>query len=119
MAQLGKAGIRIKLTPPMRRAKAPRCFSAPPRRAPRAWRSSRRGPDPSQEYDNLFGKDAYFNAGNVELPGFRELLDATMATTDQAQRKEAFAKLQRFEVENALMVTFLLCTEPCRSIRPR
>lgn len=30
-----------------------------------------------------------------------------MATTDQAARKAAFAKLQRFEVENALMVTLL------------
>jgi ABC-type transport system substrate-binding protein len=67
-------------------------------------------PDPSQEYDNLFGKDGYFNAGSVELPGFRELLDATMATTDQAARKAAFAKLQRFEVENALMVTLLFTT---------
>ena len=35
------------------------------------------------------------------------MLDATMATTDQAQRRQAFAKLQRFEIENALMVTLL------------
>jgi ABC-type transport system substrate-binding protein len=61
-------------------------------------------PDPSQFYEALFGKDALRNAGRVELPGFRELLNATMETSDQSQRKAAFAKLQRFVVENALQV---------------
>ena len=41
-------------------------------------------PDPSQAYEALFGKTALRNAGKVELPGFRELLDATMAAPDQA-----------------------------------
>ena len=40
--------------------------------------------------------------GKIELPGFRELLDATMAAQDQESRKAAFAKLQKFVVENAL-----------------
>jgi hypothetical protein len=61
-------------------------------------------PDPSQAYEALFGKTALRNAGNVELPGFRELLDATMAAQDQATRKEAFVKLQRFVVEQALQL---------------
>ena len=68
-----------------------------------SWLGSGR-PDPSQEYDNLFSKDAYFNAGGVELPGYRELLDATLATDDRAKRKAAFAKLQAFVVENALLL---------------
>jgi hypothetical protein len=33
-----------------------------------------------------------------------ELLDATMAAQDQAGRKEAFVKLQRFVVEQALQL---------------
>jgi len=70
-------------------------------------------PDPSQEYDNLFSKDAYFNAGGVELPGYRDLLDATLATTDREQRKAAFAKLQRFQVENALLVPLMFNTSVC------
>jgi len=61
-------------------------------------------PDPSQAYEALFGKEALRNAGKVELPGFRELLDATMEASDQAARKAAFVKLQRFVVENALQL---------------
>jgi ABC-type transport system substrate-binding protein len=61
-------------------------------------------PDPSQLYEALFGKTALRNAGGVELPGFRELLDATMEASDQAVRKEAFVKLQKFVVENALQM---------------
>ena len=61
-------------------------------------------PDPSQLYEALFGKTALRNAGGVELPGFRELLDATMAAQDQAARKAAFVKLQRFVVEQALQL---------------
>ena len=41
-------------------------------------------------------QDALRNAGGVELPGFRELLDATMEAPDQPTRKAAFVKLQRF-----------------------
>jgi ABC-type transport system substrate-binding protein len=59
-------------------------------------------PDPSQAYEALFGGTALRNAGKIELPGFRELMDATMSAPDQAARKLAFANLQRFVVENAL-----------------
>jgi ABC-type transport system substrate-binding protein len=58
----------------------------------------------SQEYGNLFGKDGAFNAGGVELPGYRELYEAAQAALDPASRKAAFAKLQRFVVENALVL---------------
>ena len=47
-------------------------------------------------------------ASGIELPGFRELLDKTMEEQDQAKRKEAFAQLQKFVLENALqMVQFI------------
>ena len=61
-------------------------------------------PDPSQFYEALFAKDALRNAGKVELPGYRELVDATMEAQDQTSRKAAFAKLQRFVVEQALQL---------------
>jgi ABC-type transport system substrate-binding protein len=106
ISQLAKAGIRVKLTP------------LSPQQAVQAFMIEKKGAmfispsspfaDPSQFYENLFGKDALRNAGRVELPGFRELLDATMDTPDQSARKAAFAKLQRFVVENALqMVQFI------------
>ena len=102
IAQLAKADIRIKLTP------------VAPQQAMQFFMLESKGsmhispaggfPDPSQFYEALFGKTALRNAGKVELPGFRELLDATMAAPDQAARKVAFVKLQKFVVENALQL---------------
>lgn len=102
MAQLAKAGIRIKLTP------------VAPQQAMQFFMLEKKGstlispgggfPDPSQFYEALFGKEALRNAGKIELPGFRELMDATMEAPDQAARKAAFVKLQKFVVENALQL---------------
>ena len=61
-------------------------------------------PDPSQFYEALFGKTALRNPSGIELPGFRELLDATMEAPDQTARKAAFVKLQRFVLEQALQL---------------
>jgi peptide/nickel transport system substrate-binding protein/glutathione transport system substrate-binding protein len=102
ISQLAKVGIRLKLT------------ALAPQQAVQAFMIEKKGamfispssafPDPSQLYEALFGKTALRNAGGVELPGFRELLDATMEASDQAVRKEAFVKLQKFVVENALQM---------------
>ena len=109
VTHLAKVGIRIQLTPAAPSESAARFFGPEKKGAGRMALIAAR-PDPSQEYDNLFSKDAYFNAGNVELPGYRELLDATMSTTDRDARKAAFAKLQRFQIENALLVPLLFNT---------
>jgi ABC-type transport system substrate-binding protein len=109
VSQLGQAGIRIKLTP-MSAAQSSTLFFGPEKRGAGRMALIAGRPDPSQEYDNLFGKDAYFNAGSVELPGFRPLLDATMNTTDQAARKAAFAALQTFQVDNALLLPLMFTT---------
>ena len=106
ISQLAKVGIRIKLTP------------LAPQQAVQAYMIEKKGsmfispssayPDPSQLYEALFGKTALRNPSGVELPGFRELLDATMEAQDQAARKAAFVKLQRFVSEQALqMVQFI------------
>jgi len=102
ISQLAKVGIKIKLT------------ALAPQQAVQAFMTEKKGslfispssafPDPSAAYEALFGKTALRNAGGVELPGFRELLDATMAATDQSARKAAFAKLQRFVNEQALQL---------------
>jgi ABC-type transport system substrate-binding protein len=99
-SQLAKAGIRLKLTPrnPVQVAsefylnKHGAMYIAP----------SGGYPDPSQFYDALYGKNALLNAASIELPGYRELIDATMATSRRDERKTAFAKLQRFCIEEAL-----------------
>ena len=102
IAQLAKAGIRVKLQP------------VAPQQAMQFFMLETKGsmlispsggfPDPSQYYEALYGATALRNAGKIELPGFRELLDATMAAQDQPSRKAAFAKLQKFTIENALQL---------------
>jgi ABC-type transport system substrate-binding protein len=102
ISQLARVGIRIKLTP------------LAPQQAVQAFMIEKKGamfispsspfPDPSQFYEALFGKTALRNASGIELPGFRELLDATMEAQDQAARKAAFVKLQRFVVEQAMQM---------------
>jgi ABC-type transport system substrate-binding protein len=102
MSQLAKVGIRLKLT------------AMAPQQASQAYMIEKKGamllgptsafPDPSQFYEALFSKDALRNGSKIELPGFRELMDATMAEPDQAGRKAAFAKLQRFVVEQAMQL---------------
>ena len=44
-------------------------------------------PDPSQYYDAQFAKDALRNSSKIELPGYRELLDATLEAQDQTAAK--------------------------------
>jgi peptide/nickel transport system substrate-binding protein/glutathione transport system substrate-binding protein len=102
ISQLAKVGIRIKLT------------ALAPQQAMQAYAIEKKGhmmitpsssfPDPSQAYEALFGKSALRNASGIELPGFRELLDATMAAQDLATRKAAFYKLQRFVLDQALQL---------------
>ena len=102
MGQLAKAGIRIKLTP------------AAPQTAMTNFMLEKKGsmlfsptggyPDPSQYYDAQFAKGALRNSSKIELPGYRELLDATLEAQDQPARKAAFAKLQRFVIEQAMQL---------------
>jgi ABC-type transport system substrate-binding protein len=104
--QLAQCGIRVRVTPSSPQESSVQFFGPEKRGAGRMSIIAAR-PDPSQEYDNLFSAGAYFNAGGIELPGYRELLDATMLSTDQGERKAAFAKMQAFVVENALMLPLL------------
>ena len=107
IAQLAKSGIRIKLTP------------TTPQQAMQRLMIEKKGdmlisptggyPDPSQSYEVQFAKDALRNAGKIEVPGFRELMDATEEAQDQATRKAAFAKLQRFVIEQAMQVPQYIC----------
>jgi ABC-type transport system substrate-binding protein len=102
MGQLAKSGIRIKLTP-----------TTPPN-AMTNFMLEKKGsmllsptggyPDPSQYYDAQFAKDALRNASKIELPGYRDLVDATLEAQDLPARKAAFAKLQRFVIEQAMQL---------------
>ncbi|MCC2614120.1 ABC transporter substrate-binding protein [Neorhizobium petrolearium] len=111
--QLSQVGIRLKVTP------------SPPQVVNQFFYIEGKGSmilnpqggwlDPSQTYERLFGASGQFNAGKVEDPQFRKLLDATGASADAGERKAAFAALQRFVVEQALHLP--LVTSAAMSIR--
>ncbi len=100
ISQLARVGIRVKLT------------AVAPQQASQAYMIEKKGamlitpsaayPDPSQLYEQLFGANAQRNASGIEIKGFRELMDATMEAQDRDARKAAFARLQKFCLENAL-----------------
>jgi ABC-type transport system substrate-binding protein len=111
LSQLAKAGIRIQLTPGSPQETAIQFFGPTKKGASRL--SGMGGfADPAQQYDNLFSKDSFFNAGGIELPGYRDLINASQAAPDRASAKPVLAKLQRFVIENALVLTFLFQTNP-------
>lgn len=99
-AQLAEAGIRLKVTP------------AQPAQTMQYFLAEKKGqmlmtptgglPDPATAYDRQFSATAYRNAAKIELPGYRELMDASLNTFDQAKRKDVLYKMQRFVLENAL-----------------
>jgi ABC-type transport system substrate-binding protein len=102
ISQLARVGIRLKLVA-LSPGQAMQAFMME-KKAAMFLSPASSYPDPSQAYEVLFGKTALRNAGGVELPGFRELLDASMAEQDEAARKQVFVKLQRFVVEQALQL---------------
>jgi len=69
-------------------------------------------PDPTLTYTLMFAKDGFYNAGRVEgATGIDGAIAATQASTDIAERKKAFADLQRLVVENALFCPLLFNPE--------
>ncbi|WP_172294578.1 ABC transporter substrate-binding protein [Pseudoruegeria sp. HB172150] len=99
-AQLAEAGIRLKVTP------------ATPPQAMQNFLGDKQGdqllsptgglPDPSLAYDRVFSASAYRNAGEIELDGYRPLMDASLSTFDQDARQKVMYDMQRFVLENAL-----------------
>jgi len=98
--QLEKAGIRLKVTP------------APAAQAMQNFLGEKKGhqlltptgglPDPSVAYDRQFSANAYRNAGGLELPGYRAIMDASLSTFENEKRQKVLYDMQRFVLENAL-----------------
>jgi len=109
VSQLAHAGIHVNLVP----AAPPQAMEGFMIKKQRAMLISPQGalPDPSQIYERLFAAEALRNAGSVELPGFRALMDATTEAQDRPTRKAAFAKLQRFVVEQAIQLPQFIAPE--------
>ena len=111
VSQLAKAGIRLQLTPGSPQETSIQFFGPAKKGAARL--SGMGGyADPAQQYENLFSKDSFYNAGGVELPGYRDLINASQAVESRAEQKVILAKLQRLVIENALVLTFMFQTNP-------
>src|SRR6185312_21789 len=74
VSQLAKAGIRVQLTPGSPQDTSIQFFG-PPKKGSARLSGMGGYADPSQQYDNLLSKDAYYNAGRTELPGYRDLIN--------------------------------------------
>jgi len=61
-------------------------------------------PDPSMTYALLVGEGSYYNASREADPQLTALLRESRETADHATRKVVFGKIQRFVMENALVV---------------
>jgi peptide/nickel transport system substrate-binding protein len=101
--QLRKAGFALQFkTSPV--AEAAGAFFGAEKRGSALLAAWTGRPDPSQTYALMFTKDAYFNAGRAPVPaGLEEAIQASRATEDIESRTQAFAKVQRLVMENALV----------------
>lgn len=99
-AQLAEAGIRLKVTP-TQPAPLMQAFLVEKKGA-LALTPTGGLPDPATAFDRHFAGNAYRNAAKLELPGYRELAEASLSTFDPEGRKAVLHKMQRFVLENAL-----------------
>ena len=111
VSQLAKAGIRLQLTPGSPQETSIQFFG-PAKKSAARFSGMGGYADPAQQYENLFSKDSFYNAGGVELPGYRDLINASQAVESRAEQKVILAKLQRLVIENALVLTFMFQTNP-------
>ncbi|MFN5511472.1 MAG: peptide ABC transporter, partial [Burkholderiales bacterium] len=69
-------------------------------------------PDPAMTYGLMYGKDAYFNAGRVEVSAeLQQLLQESRASENLEVRKQVFSRLQRIVMEQALVAPLAFTLE--------
>ena len=69
-------------------------------------------PDPAMSYGLMYGKEAYFNAGRVEIsPELQKLLPEARASENQEVRKQVLARVQRLVMENAAVLPLAFQSE--------
>jgi peptide/nickel transport system permease protein/peptide/nickel transport system substrate-binding protein len=102
LEQLGKVGIRMKFTRGSV-ADTSALFFGPEKRGDAILAAWTGRPDPSSSYSLMFSKEGFYNTGHVQLvPEMPEALAAAQSTVDIDQRREAFRRVQKLVVDNAL-----------------
>jgi len=104
MDQLGKVGIRLRFTNGTVPEISAQYFAQEKKfdTLLAAWTGR---PDPAMSYGLMYGKDAYFNAGRVEVSAeLTELLARSRESEDMAVRKAVLSDVQRIVMEQALVL---------------
>ncbi len=104
MDQLGKVGIRLKFTNGTVPEISAQYFAQEKKfdTLLAAWTGR---PDPAMSYGLMYAKDAYFNAGRVEVsPELTELLAKSRESEDLEVRKGVLSRVQRIVMEQALVL---------------
>jgi len=104
MDQLGKVGIRLKFTNGTVPEISAQYFAQEKKfdTLLAAWTGR---PDPAMSYGLMYGKDAYFNAGRVEVSAeLTELLAKSRESEDLEVRKSVLSRVQRIVMEQALVL---------------
>jgi ABC-type transport system substrate-binding protein len=109
--QFAKSGIRLQFNRvPI--AQGSTNFFGPEKRNDCTLSAWTGRPDPSLTYSLMFSQEGYFNTGHVQLvTEMPAALAAAQATDDIDQRREAFARVQKLVVENALFLPLLFDPE--------
>lgn len=69
-------------------------------------------PDPAMSYGLMYGKEAYFNAGRVEISSeLQKLLPEARASENQEVRKQVLGRIQRLVMENAAVLPLAFQSE--------
>ena len=104
MEQLGRVGIRLKFI----NGSIPEIsgqFFSPEKKFDMLLSAWTGRPDPSMTYGLMYAKDAYFNAGRVEIsPELSSLLVESRASEDIETRRKVFSRIQRIVMEQAVVV---------------
>lgn len=111
MEQLGKIGIRIKLSAGTIPEISGQFFGTEKKfdMLLSAWTGR---PDPSMTYSLMYAKGAYYNAGRNEFsPELSALLQESRSKEDLDFRRGVFAKIQRTVMENALVAPLAFQSE--------
>jgi peptide/nickel transport system substrate-binding protein len=100
-AQLAAADIQVELVPVELTQSVQEYFTDRKYNAGNFGWTGR--PDPNMTFLQIFGKDAFFNAGKYEIAGLTDLLAQAAATTETSERDAIYAELVELTLDEAII----------------
>ena len=100
-AQLADSGIRVELVPVELTQSVQEYFTDRKYNAGSFGWTGR--PDPNMTFFQIFGEQAFFNAGKYAIAGLPDLLAEAAATTDIDARDEVFAEIVELTLDESII----------------